>query len=194
MSEERVGYVVVGLGALGSATAWHLAAAGHDVVGLEQFELGHSRGASHDTSRILRHSYHTPQYVALTRDAYDDWARLEAASGAPLVTVVGGLDLFPAGGAIPMGDYTSSLAAEGIAFELLESDEVTRRWPQFSLPSDTVGLFQERGRAVEITLLQEGHPKPPQTPSDLPRPAERASRCEALFDHRARLPYVARRE
>ncbi len=152
MSEERVGYVVVGLGALGSATAWHLAAAGHDVVGLEQFELGHSRGASHDTSRILRHSYHTPQYVALTRDAYDDWARLEAASGAPLVTVVGGLDLFPAGGAIPMGDYTSSLAAEGIAFELLESDEVTRRWPQFSLPSDTVGLFQERGAIVPAGL------------------------------------------
>jgi sarcosine oxidase len=152
VSEERVGYVVVGLGALGSATAWHLAEAGHDVVGLEQFELGHSRGASHDSSRILRHSYHTPQYVALTRDAYDDWARLEVASGAPLVTVVGGLDLFPAGGAIPMADYTSSLASEGIAFEVLESDEVTRRWPQFALPTDTVGLFQERGAIVPAGL------------------------------------------
>ncbi len=152
MSEERVEYVVVGLGALGSATAWHLAEAGHDVVGLEQFEPGHSRGASHDTSRILRHSYHTPHYVALTRDAYEDWARLEAASGAPLVTVVGGLDLFPAGGAIPMADYTSSLAAEGIAFEVLESDEVTRRWPQFALPADTVGLFQERGAIVPAGL------------------------------------------
>ncbi len=152
MSEERVGYVVVGLGALGSATAWHLAEAGHDVVGLEQFELGHSRGASHDTSRILRHSYHTPQYVALTRDAYDDWARLEEAAGAPLVTVVGGLDLFPAGGAIPMSDYTSSLAAEDIAFEVLESDEITRRWPQFSRPADTVGLFQERGAIVPAGL------------------------------------------
>ena len=152
MSEARVEYVVVGLGALGSATAWHLAEAGHDVVGLEQFELGHSRGASHDTSRILRHSYHTPQYVALTRDAYDDWARLEAVSGTPLVTMVGGLDLFPAGGAIPMADYTSSLAAEDIAFEVLESDEVTHRWPQFSLPADTVGLFQERGAIVPAGL------------------------------------------
>src|SRR5688572_3307180 len=47
-------------------------------------------------------------------------------------------------------------------------------------------LFQERGRAVGIVLLQKGHPKPPQTPSDLPRPAELASRCEAFFDHRAR--------
>jgi sarcosine oxidase len=147
-SRERVEYVVVGLGALGSATAWHLAEAGHQVVGLERFELGHSRGASHDTSRILRHSYHTPAYVELTRQAYDDWARLEAASGEPLVTVVGGLDLFPAGGAIPLDDYVSSLTACDIWFELLEADEVTRRWPQFSLPAGAVGLFQERGAIV----------------------------------------------
>ena len=91
----EVDYVVVGLGALGSAAAWQLASRGHSVVGLERFELGHSRGASHDTSRILRHSYHTPAYVRLTQEAYDDWARLEAESGESLVTVVGGLDLFP---------------------------------------------------------------------------------------------------
>ena len=36
--------VVVGLGALGSAAAWALARAGARVLGLEQFELGHSRG------------------------------------------------------------------------------------------------------------------------------------------------------
>ena len=86
-----VDYVVVGLGALGSGAAWQLATRGYSVVGLEQFELGHARGASHDTSRILRHSYHTPSYVRLTEEAYDDWARLEAESGEELVTVVGGL-------------------------------------------------------------------------------------------------------
>ena len=57
--------VVVGLGGLGSATAWQLARRGAVVVGLEQFELGHERGASHDSSRIIRHSYHTPDYVRL---------------------------------------------------------------------------------------------------------------------------------
>ena len=51
------------------------------VLGLERFELGHARGASHDTSRILRHSYHTPAYVRLTQEAYADWARLERESG-----------------------------------------------------------------------------------------------------------------
>ncbi len=93
-------YVVAGLGALGSATCHELARRGHRVVGLERFELGHARGASHDTSRILRHSYHTPSYVRLTQEAYADWARLERDSGEVLVTVVGGLDLFPPGAAI----------------------------------------------------------------------------------------------
>ena len=60
-----------------------LARRGTPVVGLERFELGHSRGASHDTSRILRHSYHTPAYVRLTQEAYADWARLERRRGAP---------------------------------------------------------------------------------------------------------------
>ena len=77
----QVDYVVAGLGALGSAAAYELAARGHSVVGLERFELGHTHGASHDSSRILRHSYHTPAYVRLTQDAYADWARLEQASG-----------------------------------------------------------------------------------------------------------------
>ena len=95
--DESFEYAVVGLGALGSAAAYQLARRGHRVVGLERFELGHRRGASHDTSRILRHSYHTPTYVRLTREAYDDWAALESWSGEQLVTVTGGLDLFPGG-------------------------------------------------------------------------------------------------
>jgi sarcosine oxidase len=82
MTDDEYEYVVVGLGALGSATAYHLARSGHRVLGLEQFELGHARGASHDTSRILRHSYHTPGYVGLTFAAYADWAGLEADSGS----------------------------------------------------------------------------------------------------------------
>jgi sarcosine oxidase len=145
---ESFEYVVVGLGALGSATAYHLARQGVAVLGLEQFPLGHVHGASHDTSRILRHSYHTPGYVALTFDAYDDWAALEADSGEQLVTVVGGLDLFPPDPAIPMADYTSSMAACGVPFDELDRHEVAQRWPQLSLPEGTVAVHQPRAAIV----------------------------------------------
>jgi sarcosine oxidase len=143
-----VEYVVVGLGALGSAAAYHLAKRGHRVVGLERFELGHHRGASHDSSRILRHSYHTESYVDLTFDAYDDWAALETDSRQSLVTPVGGLDLFPPGAAIPSNDYTRSMSAAGVDFELLQAAEIGRRWPQFNVGDGTVGLYQRRGSIV----------------------------------------------
>jgi sarcosine oxidase len=140
----EVEYVVIGLGALGSATAWQLARRGTSVVGLEQFELGHARGASHDTSRIIRHSYHTPAYVDLTFAAYDDWADLESVSGQSFVTITGGVDLFPPDAAIPMETYTSSMAACDVEYDVLTVAQTRDRWPQFDLPAGTSVLHQAR--------------------------------------------------
>lgn len=145
---ETYDLVVVGLGALGSSTAWHAARRGLRVLGLEQFELGHDRGASHDTSRILRHSYHTPAYVGLTFDAYEDWADLEDATGERFVTITGGLDLFPTGAAIPIDDYTLSMDAREVPYELLERAEIHARWPQLALPEGTSALYQQRTAIV----------------------------------------------
>lgn len=142
MTTAHVDVVVVGLGAIGSATAWQLARRGADVVGLEQFELGHAHGASHDTSRILRRSYHTPAYVRLAGEAYDDWADLSAAAGEDLVTVTGGLDLFPPGAAIPVTGYVESMRACGVPFTELTADEVATQWPALSLPRGTTALHQ----------------------------------------------------
>jgi sarcosine oxidase len=139
---ETVDYVVVGLGALGSATAYQLADRGCQVLGLEQFELGHNRGASHDTSRILRRSYHTPSYVRLAGEAYDDWAALSLAAGEQLVTTTGGIDLFPPDPAIPTADYTDSLDACGIPYEVLDAAQVAARWPRVRLPEGGVALYQ----------------------------------------------------
>src|ERR1043165_2481623 len=126
---ERADVVVVGAGGLGSAAAWQLARRGVDVVLLEQFAFGHSNGASHDTSRILRRSYHTPGYVTLAGEAYNDWKALERECGKRLVTTTGGLDFFRPGAAIAASDYTESLAACGVPFEVLDADAVAERWP-----------------------------------------------------------------
>jgi sarcosine oxidase len=126
-------YIVLGLGGLGSAAAYWLArAAGADVLGLEQFELGHVRGASHDQSRIIRRSYHTPGYVELTAAAYEAWAAVEADAGESIVTPTGGIDLFPPGAAIDEAPYRSSLDAVGVAYEWIDAGEVRRRWPAFA--------------------------------------------------------------
>jgi sarcosine oxidase len=149
---ENVDFVVAGLGALGSATAMELARRRHRVVGLDRFGLGHTRGASHDTSRILRHSYHTPAYVRLTQQAYDDWARLEHDAGERLVTTVGGLDLFPPGAAISPDPYRTSMEEAGVAHAVLSAVEVQRAWPQFRLPPETVALYQRDAAIVPAAL------------------------------------------
>ena len=123
---------VVGLGGLGSAAAYWLARRGKQVVGFEQFELGHVRGASHDHSRIIRYSYHTPEYVRLAAQAYDAWRAVEAESRQRMITITGGVDLFPPGATIDHRTYTASLLAEGIPYEFIDGPEIRRRWPAFA--------------------------------------------------------------
>ena len=148
---------VVGLGGIGSATAYWAAREGASVIGFEQFELGHDRGASHDHSRIIRLSYHTPGYVELARAAYDAWAALEADADQRLIVRTGGLDLFPPDAAIAPGDYRDSLSAAGVEYEWLDGAEIRRRWPQFVVGDDVHGLFQEAGGIAPAARATEMH-------------------------------------
>lgn len=151
--------IVVGLGALGSAAAyWASTRAGTRVLGLERFELGHANGASADHSRIIRLSYHRPDYVRLAKRAYTTWREVEAeAGGDPIVTVTGGLDLWPADPAIPMRDYTDSLTAEDVPFELLDAAEVMRRWPQWHLADDVTAMWQVQGGLADPYMGNAAH-------------------------------------
>jgi sarcosine oxidase len=139
--------IVIGLGAFGSAAAyWASTRPGVRVLGLERFELGHANGASADHSRIIRLSYHRPAYVRLAKRAYATWAEVQAeAGGDPIVTVTGGLDVWPEGAIIPRSDYTDSLSAEGVPFELLDASETMRRWPQWRLDEGTTAMWQAQG-------------------------------------------------
>jgi sarcosine oxidase len=143
-------YIVLGLGGFGSAAAYWLSRrAGADVLGIEQFELGHVRGESQDHSRIIRLSYHTPEYVELAKYAYRAWAELEKDSGEQVVLKTGGLDFGPRKSAVPLSGYSGSMDAAGVPYEALDADEIMRRWPQFHLSDDIHGLFQpESGIAM----------------------------------------------
>jgi sarcosine oxidase len=138
---EKVDVAVVGMGALGSAAAYHLARRGADVVAFEQFELGHVRGASHDTSRIIRTSYGAPEYVRLAQSSYRDWADLEEATGEKLTVITGGLVFIPTDGPFDAAHFVDSLTEVGVPHELLTPAEVHARWPQFSLPENVETIY-----------------------------------------------------
>jgi sarcosine oxidase len=135
--------IVIGLGGIGSAAAYRLAAAGGKrILGLEQFELGHDRGASSDVSRITRLSYHRRDYVELAIAAHAAWREIERASGETILTITGGLDLAPPNAAESIDDYALAMTAAGVSFEWLDGVDVTRSWPQWRLEPGTRAIFQ----------------------------------------------------
>ncbi len=156
---ERYDLAIIGLGGIGSATAWFAARGGQSVVGWERFDLGgHHHGASHDHSRIIRHSYHTAHYVDLTRLAYDAWHDVEADSGETCVHVTGGIDLFPHAAAIDSATYRDAMHACHVEFDELTPAEVMARWPAWHVAPDTEVLYQANtgivSPAATVPLLQ----------------------------------------
>lgn len=90
MAKTNYRHIVIGLGGLGSAAAYWLSQSqGEDVLGIEQFDLGHHRGESDDHSRIIRETYHTPGYVRLTEEAYQAWDALEQDAAEKVVVKTG---------------------------------------------------------------------------------------------------------
>jgi sarcosine oxidase len=152
--------IVVGLGAIGSGAAYWLSRRlGAGVLGVEQFELGHSNGAGQDHSRIIRLSYHRDDYVRLAKRAYATWAEVEADGGVRIVTRTGGLDVAPRQAAIPLGDYMTAMTAEAVPFEHLDGPEIGRRWPQWRLTDEHHGLYQADAGIADPNRANATHQK-----------------------------------
>jgi sarcosine oxidase len=139
--DARYDVIVLGLGGMGSATAYHLARRGTRVLGLDAFERGHTNGSSHGRSRGIREAYReSPQYVPLVQRAYALWRELEAESGQHLLTITGGIAIGP-----PESDsdanQKAAAAQYGLAIEELTADEVMARWPGFRVPDGYTAIY-----------------------------------------------------
>ena len=101
--------VIVGLGAMGSAAAHHLARRRKRVLGIERFAPGHERGSSHGATRIIRLGYFEhPSYVPLLRRTYALWRELEMAGGEPLLRITGIAEIGPADGRLVTGTLAAA--------------------------------------------------------------------------------------
>ena len=134
--------IVIGLGGMGSAAAYHLAKRGQKVLGLEAFEQNHANGSSHGEHRIIREAYfEAPEYVPLIQRAYTLWRELEDESGQDLLQITGGLLLGDPDSEVVTGSVESA-RQHGLAYELLQPDDVRQRFPGFHLPEGLVAVFE----------------------------------------------------
>jgi sarcosine oxidase len=140
MSRERV--IVIGLGGMGSAAAYHLAARGAEVVGLERFQPAHARGSSHGGSRIIRQAYfEDPAYVPLLLRAYELWERLGADSSREVHRITGGIFAGPETSTTVAGSLRAA-QEYGLGHEVLTADEIARRFSGFAPAADQIGVFE----------------------------------------------------
>lgn len=144
MSEicSRFDVIVLGVGAMGSATCLELARRGKRVLGLERHAIGHGLGSSHGGSRIIRECYfEAAEYVPLLLACREGWERLEHDAGQQLVHRPG---VLYAGG--PQSEVVrrslTSGATHGVPCELWTAPEAMRRFPQFHLPDGWGALFE----------------------------------------------------
>jgi sarcosine oxidase len=143
-AERAMDVIVVGDGAMGSAAAWRLARAGHRVRLLEQFAFGHEKGSSHGPSRMIRIAYPAPEYIELGQAAFRLWDELqrEAETGESLLLRTHGMNVgLPHADA--MEEVARTLDTLGVPYERLDHDELRRRYPQYTFPEGSIGIYQE---------------------------------------------------
>ncbi|MBX3394651.1 MAG: N-methyl-L-tryptophan oxidase [Phycisphaerae bacterium] len=145
---ETYDVIVIGCGAMGSASAFHLARRGAKTLVLEQYDIGHEFGSSHGRSRVIRKAYfEDPRYVPLLHRSYELWRALERKSGETLLHLVGCLNIGPRGH-VAIEGVLESVRMHGLPHELLTAEELQRRWAVFSLPESDVGIFEPEGGFV----------------------------------------------
>ncbi|MBK6010574.1 N-methyl-L-tryptophan oxidase [Streptomyces sp. MBT53] len=132
--------IVVGLGVHGSATLRHLAARGLDVLGLEQYGLGHDLGSSHGATRMIRRAYPHPDWDALVDTAYRAWSELEGSSKAQLLDITGGLYAAPSDRPDPL---------RGPGCREVDAKEAARIFPGLRLPTGFTAVHDPRAGIID---------------------------------------------
>lgn len=84
--------IVVGLGAMGSATLYQLAQRGVKALGIDLLSPPHSFGSSHGDTRITRQAIgEGDHYTPLSLRSYEIFREMEVKSQTRLLDVTGGL-------------------------------------------------------------------------------------------------------
>lgn len=142
--------IVVGLGAVGSATVNHLAELGVETLGIDQFTPPHNKGSSHGETRITRQASGEGSHLtSLALRSIAIWQELEERfSMSGLFTRTGLLAISsPLSKARVHVDkfFDSTVAAareNGIEHEVLDGSLLRDRFKQLKTTTDEVGYYE----------------------------------------------------
>jgi sarcosine oxidase len=140
--------IIIGIGAMGSATAHQLAKRGNRVLGLEKYDIPNAMGSSHGVNRIIRMAYfEDPSYVPLLSRSYELWRELETTADTRILKVTGGIDASAGDNRVFLGSL-ESCRIHNLDHEILTGAEVNNRFPGYQLPDEYMAVYQPDGGYV----------------------------------------------
>ena len=157
MPDQITDFAVIGLGAMGAATLYQLAARGAQVIGIDQFAPPHDFGSSHGETRITRQAIgEGEELVPLVLRSHEIWRALEGETGATLLTQCGFLLIASPDTDGPalhrrtgfLSRTRAAAEAYGIAHEVLDAAEIRHRHPQFTVADSNIAYFEPGGGHV----------------------------------------------
>lgn len=177
---QSVDVAIIGAGVMGAAAAGAAVRAGAQVALIDQATLPNPRAASVDYSKVFRFAYADALYVEMAVESLALWQKIEAETGATLLSPTGMLMIGKADSTLEKAIY-DTLRTAGLSAEMMSNRETVARFPQFNIeafahsaydPSGAIlhaercvqtliALARQRGaRIIEnarVTAIQQGH-------------------------------------
>jgi glycine/D-amino acid oxidase-like deaminating enzyme len=158
MITENYDVIVIGGGAIGLATAYHLGKRKARTLVLEQFTFVNQLGSSAGVSRQFRIPYPDQYMVQMALDAQPYWDELQKETDAPLLDKVGTLwfgdpEVHSTEGNI--AEAEKALKALGVPYSTLTAKEIEDQYHFRNLPDNYTGLFQPDGASINFKATIE---------------------------------------
>ncbi len=140
--------IVVGLGAMGSAACFQLAARGVSVIGIDQYAPPHPWGSTHGETRITRVAIgEGREYVPLARRSHELWRKIEQETGTRLLSQPGIVIL-----AHPSSQFLHQTRASACEYEIEHRDltnaELRAQFPMFAVDEQTEAYYEPQAGYV----------------------------------------------
>jgi monomeric sarcosine oxidase len=141
--------IIIGLGAMGSATSMFLSHNGIKVIGFDSYSPPHEFGSSLGHTRVIREAYHEgTTYVPIVQRAYEIWFEMNENSKVPIIETYGGLLI-----GRKTGDIENALKSANkydIPIKKMTTDEISQKFSVLNPPKEYIGLLESRGGAVFV--------------------------------------------
>ena len=153
MKQKYYDVIVVGLGAMGSASLYQLATQlsgkGKKVLGIDQLAPPHNMGSTHGGSRITRQAYYEgKEYIPILKYSYDLWRKIEHDSQSRFFEITGGLMMGSRNNSI-VDKSEMSAKAYDLPYEIFDHKEINKRYPMFKADENTWALLDKLAGYLE---------------------------------------------